>query len=66
MGYSCFLVYDDDFDDIMGVVYFKVVILVFCECCGEVFVGVLVMELFWVFEIVYVDGFIVEFRVWGY
>jgi CBS domain containing-hemolysin-like protein len=65
-GHSRFPVYDDDLDDITGVVHLKAAISVPRERRAEVPVGALATEPLRVPETVHVDGLISELRARGY
>ena len=65
-GHSRFPVYDDDLDDIMGVVHLKAAISVPRERRTEVPVGALATEPLRVPETVHVDALIAELRARGY
>ncbi|WP_226532666.1 hemolysin family protein [Microbacterium paraoxydans] len=65
-GHSRFPVYDDDLDDIMGVVHLKAAISVPRERRAEVPVGALATEPLRVPETVHVDALISELRARGY
>ena len=65
-GHSRFPVYDDDLDDIMGVVHLKAAISVPRERRAEVPAGALATEPLRVPETVHVDALIAELRARGY
>nr|WP_201469404.1 hemolysin family protein [Microbacterium hydrocarbonoxydans] len=65
-GHSRFPVYDDDFDDITGVVHLKAAISVPRERRAEVPVGALSTEPLRVPETAHVDSLITELRARGY
>ena len=65
-GHSRFPVYDDDLDDISGVVHLKAAISVPRERRAEVPVGALATDALRVPETVHVDGLISELRARGY
>ncbi len=65
-GHSRFPVYDDDLDDISGVVHLKAAISVPRERRSEVPVGALATDALRVPETVHVDGLISELRARGY
>ncbi len=65
-GHSRFPVYDDDLDDITGVVHLKAAVSVPRERRAEVPVGALSTEPLRVPETVHVDGLISELRARGY
>ncbi len=65
-GHSRFPVYDDDLDDITGVVHLKAAVSVPRERRSEVPVGALSTEPLRVPETVHVDGLISELRARGY
>lgn len=65
-GHSRFPVFDDDLDDIMGVVHLKAAISVPRDRRTEVPVGALATEPLRVPETVHVDGLISELRARGY
>ncbi len=65
-GHSRFPVYDEDLDDIMGVVHLKAAISVPRERRTEVPVGALATEPLRVPETAHVDGLIAELRARGY
>ncbi len=65
-GHSRFPVYDDDLDDITGVVHLKAAASVPRERRGEVPVGALATEPLRVPETVHLDGLIAELRAKGY
>jgi len=65
-GHSRFPVYDDDLDDITGVVHLKAAISVPRERRAEVPVGALATEPLRVPETVHIDGLISELRARGY
>ncbi|MFJ4252978.1 hemolysin family protein [Microbacterium sp. NPDC090003] len=65
-GHSRFPVYDDDLDDIMGVVHLKAAISVPRDRRTEVPVGALATEPLRVPETVHIDGLISELRARGY
>lgn len=65
-GHSRFPVYDDDLDDITGVVHLKAAVSVPRERRVEVPVGALATEPLRVPETVHLDGLIAELRVKGY
>lgn len=65
-GHSRFPVYDDDLDDITGVVHLKAAISVPRDRRAEVPVGALATEPLRVPETVHVDGLISELRARGY
>lgn len=65
-GHSRFPVYDDDLDDITGVVHLKAAISVPRERRAEVPVGALATDPLRVPETVHVDGLISELRARGY
>ncbi|MGW8484199.1 hemolysin family protein [Microbacterium sp. NPDC055903] len=65
-GHSRFPVYDDDLDDITGVVHLKAAVSVPRERRGEVPVGALATEPLRVPETVHLDGLIAELRTKGY
>lgn len=65
-GHSRFPVYDDDLDDITGVVHLKAAVSVPRERRGEVPVGALSSDPLRVPETVHVDGLISELRARGY
>ncbi|MFS0852453.1 hemolysin family protein [Microbacterium sp. 179-I 3D4 NHS] len=65
-GHSRFPVYDDDLDDITGVVHLKAAVSVPRERRAEVPVGALSTEPLRVPETVHIDGLISELRARGY
>lgn len=65
-GHSRFPVYDDDFDDITGVVHLKAAVSVPRERRPEVPAGALATEPLRVPETVHLDGLIAELRGGGY
>jgi CBS domain containing-hemolysin-like protein len=65
-GHSRFPVYDDDLDDITGVVHLKAAISVPRDRRAEVPVGALATEPLRVPETVHIDGLISELRARGY
>lgn len=65
-GHSRFPVYDDDLDDIMGVVHLKAAVSVPRDRRAEVPVGALATEPLRVPETVHIDGLISELRARGY
>lgn len=65
-GHSRFPVYDDDLDDITGVVHLKAAVSVPRERRSEVPVGALATEPLRVPETVHLDGLIAELRTKGY
>ncbi len=65
-GHSRFPVYDDDLDDITGVVHLKAAISVPRERRADVPVGALSTEPLRVPETVHIDGLIAELRARGY
>ena len=65
-GHSRFPVYDDDLDDIMGVVHLKAAISVPRDRRTEVPVGALATDPLRVPETVHIDGLISEIRARGY
>ena len=65
-GHSRFPVYDDDLDDITGVVHLKAAISVPRDRRSEVPVGALATEPLRVPETVHIDGLISELRARGY
>lgn len=65
-GHSRFPVYDDDLDDITGVVHLKAAISVPRERRADVPVGALATDALRVPETVHVDGLITELRARGY
>ncbi|MFD5215817.1 hemolysin family protein [Microbacterium sp. NPDC058345] len=65
-GHSRFPVYDDDFDDITGVVHVKAAVSVPREKRGEVPVGALSTEPLRVPETLHLDALVAELRAKGY
>ncbi|ALX66720.1 hemolysin family protein [Microbacterium sp. XT11] len=65
-GHSRFPVYDDDLDDITGVVHLKAAVSVPRERRAEVPVGALATEPLRVPETAHIDGLIAELRARGY